>query len=184
MKWMIASDLHGSAYFGEKLVKRFKMEKADRLVLLGDLLYHGPRNDLPKGYAPKELIPMLNDLKNDIICIRGNCDSEVDQMVLEFPILSEYAVLALGEQVVYATHGHVYNEGRMMPLKIGDGFLYGHTHIPEIREKNGYLFLNPGSIALPKGGSPNSYMVYENGIFYLVSLEGTILKDSRSVWIK
>lgn len=182
MKWMIASDLHGSAYFGKKMIKRFEAEEAERLILLGDLLYHGPRNDLPEGYAPKELIPMLNDLKNEIICIRGNCDSEVDQMVLDFPIMSDYAVLSLDQTVIYATHGHIYDKDHRMPLRAGDCFLYGHTHIPEIEEKDGYLFLNPGSISLPKGGSQNSYMIFENGIFRLVSLDGSILKESTSIW--
>lgn len=178
MKWMIASDIHGSAYFGAKLADRFEKEGAQRLILLGDLLYHGPRNDLPEGYAPKELIPILNGLKDRIFCVRGNCDSEVDQMVLEFPILSDYAVFAVGDTILYATHGHIFHEGHMPPLKKGSCFLYGHTHIPEMKEKDGYLFLNPGSVSIPKGGSENSYMIFEDGIVRLVSLDGSTLMES------
>ncbi len=181
MKWMIASDIHGSAYFGEKLADRFEKEGAQRLLLLGDLLYHGPRNDLPRGYAPKELIPILNHLKEKIVCVRGNCDTEVDQMVLEFPILSDYAVFVLGDTTIYATHGHIYHEGNMLPLEKGQCFLYGHTHIPEMKQKNGYLFLNPGSVSIPKGGSQNSYMIYEDGMFRLMTLDGTILTEHASI---
>lgn len=109
MKWMIASDLHGSAFYCRQMIKAFQREGADRLLLLGDLLYHGPRNDLPEGYAPKEVIPLLNSLKQKLLCVRGNCDAEVDQMVLDFPILADYAVLPVGGRLVYATHGHVHN---------------------------------------------------------------------------
>ena len=99
MKWMIASDLHGSAFYCKKMIKAFERERADRLLLLGDLLYHGPRNDLPEGYAPKEVIPLLNGLKPALLCVRGNCDAEVDQMVLDFPILADYAVLPVGKRL-------------------------------------------------------------------------------------
>ena len=109
MKWMIASDLHGSAFYCRQMIKAFQREGADRLLLLGDLLYHGPRNDLPEGYAPKEVIPLLNSLRPKLLCVRGNCDAEVDQMVLDFPILADYAVLPVGEKLIYATHGHVHN---------------------------------------------------------------------------
>ena len=109
MKWMIASDLHGSALYCKKMIEAFEREGADRLLLLGDLLYHGPRNDLPEGYAPKEVIPLLNSLRPKLLCVRGNCDAEVDQMVLDFPILADYAVLPVGGRLVYATHGHVHN---------------------------------------------------------------------------
>ena len=117
MQWMIASDLHGSAYYARALAEAFAREGADRLVLLGDLLYHGPRNDLPREYAPKEVIPLLNGLGDRLLCVRGNCDSEVDQMVLTFPILADYAVLALGERLVYCTHGHVWNRENLPPLR-------------------------------------------------------------------
>lgn len=124
MKWMIASDLHGSAFYCKKMIKAFERERADRLLLLGDLLYHGPRNDLPEGYAPKEVIPLLNGLKPALLCVRGNCDAEVDQMVLDFPILADYAVLPVGRRLVYATHGHVHNLKNLPPLAPGDVLLH------------------------------------------------------------
>ena len=124
MKWMIASDLHGSAFYCKKMIKAFERERADRLLLLGDLLYHGPRNDLPEGYAPKEVIPLLNGLKPALLCVRGNCDAEVDQMVLDFPILADYAVLPVGRRLVYATHGHVHNLKNLPPLVPGDVLLH------------------------------------------------------------
>ena len=120
MKFMIASDFHGSAYYCKKLLEAYKKEKAERLFLLGDILYHGPRNDLPREYNPKAVITMLNAMKEEILCIRGNCDTEVDQMVLEFPILADYAVLPIGERLLYATHCHVYNKENPPKMKKGD----------------------------------------------------------------
>lgn len=125
MKLLIASDIHGSAYYCRKLIKTIEKEKADRVLLLGDILYHGPRNDLPKDYAPKEVIAMLNPIKNKLLCVRGNCDTEVDQMVLDFPILADYSVIPVGERLIYATHGHVYNENKLPPLCKGDILLNG-----------------------------------------------------------
>ena len=173
MKWMIASDLHGSAIYCKKMIKAFERERADRLLLLGDLLYHGPRNDLPEGYAPKEVIPMLNGMKPKLLCVRGNCDAEVDQMVLDFPILADYAVLPVGQRLVYATHGHVHNLKNLPPLAPGDILLHGHTHIPawtEFGEEN--LYLNPGSLSIPKDGSAHSYMTLERETFCWKTLEG------------
>ncbi|MBO5228822.1 MAG: phosphodiesterase, partial [Lachnospiraceae bacterium] len=160
MKYMIASDIHGSAYYCEKLLEAFGREKADRLILLGDILYHGPRNDLPKDYAPKKVIEMLNAMKDKIHCVRGNCDAEVDQMVLEFPIMADYAVLSEGKYTVYATHGHVY--GPQNPPAEGENMilLSGHTHIPVCDEKNGIVCMNPGSVSIPKEGSEHSYMIW------------------------
>ena len=173
MKWMIASDLHGSAYYGKKMVEAFEREGAGRLLLLGDLLYHGPRNDLPRDYAPKEVIPLLNSLKNRLCCIRGNCDAEVDQMVLEFPILADYAVLTAGERLIYATHGHRYNTAHLPPLQPGDILLHGHTHIPAWEQfGRDNLYLNPGSVSIPKEGSRRSYMTLEDGIFIWKDLDG------------
>lgn len=172
---MIASDIHGSAYFCDQLLNAYKNEHADRLLFLGDLLYHGPRNDLPRGYEPKRVIEMLNDVKNEILCVRGNCEAEVDQMVLEFPVLADYAVLPVGNRIIFATHGHLYSEKNMPPIKNGDIFLYGHTHIPEMRKAEKYIFINPGSVSIPKSGSKNSYMVFENDTFTLKALDGSVL---------
>ena len=115
MKLLIASDIHGAAGYCRNLLAAWDREGADRLLLLGDLLYHGPRNDLPPDYAPKEVIALLNARKNQIFCVRGNCDTEVDQMVLEFPVLADYAVLTAGSRLLYATHGHVYNTAHLPP---------------------------------------------------------------------
>ena len=159
MKWMIASDLHGSAYYCRKMLEAFEREEADRLFLLGDLLYHGPRNDLPREYAPKEVIPLLNGKKEKLLCVRGNCDAEVDQMVLEFPVLADYAVLPVGQRLIYATHGHIYHVKNLPPLAPEDVLLHGHTHVPAWTEfGQGNLYLNPGSVSIPKENSPHSYI--------------------------
>ena len=151
MKLMIASDLHGSAYYTHQLLDAWDREGAPRLFLLGDILYHGPRNDLPEGYAPKEVLAMLNDRRDRIFCVRGNCDGEVDQMVLDFPIMADYAVLTEGKRLIYATHGHVYNTAHLPPLQPGDILLHGHTHVPAWQAfGEGNLYLNPGSVSLPK----------------------------------
>lgn len=163
MKWLIASDIHGSALFTRQLLERFRAEGAHRLLLLGDLLYHGPRNDLPEGYAPKEVIRLLNSVKDRIFCVRGNCEAEVDQMVLEFPVLAEYALLEWNGHLIFATHGHHYNTQHPPLLQPGDILLHGHTHIPADETwGNGNRYWNPGSISLPKGGSARCYMVLDD----------------------
>lgn len=175
MKLLIASDLHGSALYTRALLDAFAREQAGRLVLLGDLLYHGPRNDLPEGYAPKEVIPLLNGLRDRILCVRGNCDAEVDQMVLDFPLMADYAVLPLGETMIYLTHGHVYNKDHCLPLAPGDILLHGHTHVPAWEPfGNGNLYLNPGSVSIPKNGSARGYLTLENGTFAWKTLEGEV----------
>ena len=174
MKWMIASDLHGSAYYCRKMLEAFEREGADRLFLLGDLLYHGPRNDLPREYAPKEVIPLLNGKKEKLICVRGNCDAEVDQMVLEFPVLADYAVLPVGQRLIYATHGHIYHVKNLPPLAPGDVLLHGHTHVPAWTEfGQGNLYLNPGSVSIPKEDSPHSYMTLEGNTMQWKELESS-----------
>ena len=166
MKLLIASDLHGSAHYCEKLLARIEAEQPDKILLLGDLLYHGPRNDLPEGYAPKQVIPMLNGLKDKIIAVRGNCDAEVDQMVLEFPIMADYTTLLLENgRTLFATHGHLYGPDAPPPIRSGSFLLCGHTHLPVRRAIEGFTYLNPGSLALPKEGTPHSCLVLENGIF-------------------
>lgn len=172
MKWMIASDIHGSAFYCRQMLERYRAEKADRLLLLGDLLYHGPRNDLPKEYAPKEVIALLNPLKNELLCVRGNCEAEVDQMVLQFPVLAEYALLSLDSRLLFATHGHHFGKDNPPPLKPGDLLLCGHTHIPACEPAGEITYLNPGSVSIPKEGSPHSYMTLENGLFLWKSLDG------------
>lgn len=166
MKLMIASDIHGSAFYTEKLTSAFKKENAKRLVLLGDILYHGPRNDLPEGYDPKETARLLNEIKDKILCVRGNCDSEVDQMMLEFPIMADYAFFYLGEKAVYLTHGHKYNDDLALPISEGDILLSGHTHVPGCSEKNGIIYMNPGSVSIPKEMSPSGYMIFDNDKAY------------------
>lgn len=176
MKWLIASDIHGSAYWCRKLIEKYKEEKTDRLILLGDVLYHGPRNDLPEEYAPKQVIAMLNEIKDDILCVRGNCEAEVDQMVLDFPVLADYALIDLGEKMIYLTHGHVYNESKVPPMKKGDILLHGHTHVPKCVEHENYIYMNPGSISIPKENSRHGYMTLENGVFLWKDFDGDILK--------
>lgn len=174
MKWMIASDLHGSAYYCRKMLEAFEREGADRLFLLGDLLYHGPRNDLPREYAPKEVIPLLNEKKEKLLCVRGNCDAEVDQMVLEFPVMADYAVLPVGQRLIYATHGHIYHVKNLPPLAPGDVLLHGHTHVPAWTEfGQGNLYLNPGSVSIPKENSPHSYMTLEGNTMQWKELESS-----------
>lgn len=174
MKYMIASDIHGSAYYCEKLLQRFEEEKADRLLLLGDLLYHGPRNDLPEGYAPKKVIELLNAYKEVILCVRGNCEAEVDQMVLDFPVMAESCMIAEGQTLIMATHGHIYNLANPPKLKKGDVLLHGHTHVPADIETETFRYVNPGSVSIPKEGSAHSYMILEQGRFTWKDLDGNV----------
>lgn len=176
MKLMFASDIHGSAYYCRRMLELYQKSNASRLILLGDILYHGPRNDLPKDYAPKEVIAMLNLLKDQILAVRGNCDTEVDQMVLEFPILADYAFLLVEGQAIYATHGHIFHENHLPPVQDGDVLIHGHTHLleaKEIRTEDGrrIKILNPGSVSIPKGGNPATYGILEDGVFSILDLE-------------
>ena len=174
MKWMIASDIHGSAACCEKLLAAFGREQADRLLLLGDLLYHGPRNDLPLGYAPKEVIAQLSGVKDKVFCVRGNCEAEVDQMVLPFPVLADYCLLEQKGRAIFATHGHHYNLENPPLLQPGDVLLHGHTHIPAKDNSLGFWYLNPGSVSIPKENSPHSYMTLEDGQFLWKDLDGAV----------
>lgn len=179
MKWFIASDIHGSAYFCEKLIERYKAEKADKILLLGDILYHGPRNDLPRDYNPKAVIEILNALKNEILCVRGNCDTEVDQMVLDFPILADYCIITHETKVIYATHGHIFNKEHLPPLNKGDILLHGHTHIPVCEQYDNFTYINPGSVSIPKENSHHGYMIFEDGVFYWRDLDGNVINEYK-----
>ncbi len=176
MKWFIASDIHGSAYYCKKMLEAFENEKADRLLLLGDILYHGPRNDLPRDYAPKEVIAMLNPLKNKILCVRGNCEAEVDQMVLSFPVLADYALIPTDKNLIFVTHGHNHNNANLPSICAGDILLHGHTHVPVCEEHPTHIYINPGSVSIPKEDSPHSYMTFDGSTFTWKDLEGEAYK--------
>lgn len=173
MKWMVASDIHGSAYYCEKVLAAYREEGADKLVILGDILYHGPRNDLPKDYAPKKVIAMLNEVADELLCVRGNCEAEVDQMVLNFPVMAEYAVFYIGDTMYFATHGHKFNKDNPPCLKEGDVLLHGHTHVvaDELCKAMGpkgeytYRYINPGSVSIPKENTGHGYAILtEDGV--------------------
>ena len=180
MKLMIASDLHGSAYYAGKLLDAFQTEGAEKLLLLGDLLYHGPRNALPRDYDCMRTAELLNTVKERIIAVRGNCDCEVDQMVLEFPIMADYALLESDGVVLYATHGHLWNERYLPPMREGTVLLNGHTHVPACTPHGSYVYMNPGSVSIPKGGSRHSYMTLENGVFQWKDLEGAVYQEYQA----
>ena len=170
MKFVIASDIHGSARWCRALMDLVEREKPDKLILLGDLLYHGPRNDLPREYAPKQVIPMLSSLKEKILAVRGNCEAEVDQMVLPFPCMADYAEVLADGKTLYLTHGHHTSPENLPPLPEGSVFLSGHTHVKRDEVIGGIRCLNPGSVSIPKDGS-HSYLIYENGEFSFKILE-------------
>lgn len=172
MKIMVASDIHGSAYYCQKMTEAYKNSGAQKLLLLGDILYHGPRNNLPKEYAPKKVIEMLNNISDEILCVRGNCDSEVDQMVLKFNIMAEYAIIYDGERMIFATHGHKFNKDNLPSLKKGDILLHGHTHIPVNESIDGITVMNPGSVSIPKENSWHGYMIIENGTYTWYDFDG------------
>ncbi len=176
MKLLIASDIHGSAKWCSQLLERFNEEKADKLLLLGDILYHGPRNPLPDEYAPMKVFEMLNDIADKIIAVRGNCDSEVDQMVLDFNVSSDYATVSDGKVNLILSHGHRV----IPPMGKGDVYLTGHTHVPlNVVESEGYVHLNPGSVSLPKENSAHGYILYEAGTFLFKTLDGKIYDERK-----
>ena len=173
MRIIIASDIHGSALYCGQLLEAFRREGAEKLLLLGDILYHGPRNDLPDGYAPKEVTAQLNACAGSILGVRGNCDAEIDQMVLQFPMMADYCLLYAAGRTVFATHGHVYNTASLPPLQPGDILLHGHTHVPCWEEfGNGNLYLNPGSVSLPTADSPRGYLLLTDTAFIWKDLAG------------
>ena len=178
MKWLVASDIHGSAHYCKQLLAAWEREGADRLLLLGDILYHGPRNPLPEGYAPMEVAGLLNGLKGRVFGVRGNCDTEIDQMVLEFPILPDYCLLSFGDRLIFATHGHHYNKEAVPPIHSGDILLHGHTHLPAWEPfGDGLLYLNPGSVSIPFNNTPHSCMVLEENRAWWKTLDGEIYHE-------
>lgn len=172
MKLMFVSDIHGSGLWCERMLAVYEREKPEKLCLLGDILYHGPRNDLPEGHAPKEVIRLLNPLKNKVVCVRGNCDTEVDQMVLDFPVLADYALLYADGTEMFLTHGHRYSPQSLPPLSDGVVMINGHTHIPKAELVGGVHCLNCGSVAIPKEGSPHSCIIYEEMRFKWLDICG------------
>ena len=170
MKWMIASDIHGSAKYCRRLLEAYRQQGAQRLLLLGDILYHGPRNALPEEYAPMEVADMLNAMRDQIVCVRGNCDAEVDQMVLQFPIMADYEIVDMDGRIVLATHGHVYGEEQLPEGVSCDYVLAGHTHVPVRAQHDGYVFINPGSVSIPKEDSGHSCMIWDGTDFAMLDL--------------
>lgn len=173
----ILSDIHGSSYYAHHAIKLFKQSKAEYLILLGDILYHGPRNPLPKDYNPELVFQLLNLHKDQIIAIRGNCDSEVDQMVLEFPIMEDYTFLPLKDRLLYLSHGHIYNPDNLPPgISQNDLFLFGHIHLP-IAEKQQDIYIgNPGSCSLPKANNPPSYGILTDDKFTIYDFQQNVIQ--------
>ena len=175
MKILIASDIHGSAKYCSKILNAVECEGAEKLVLLGDILYHGPRNPLPEEYAPAEVAKLLSGVKDKIICVRGNCDSEVDQMVLPFPVLSDYAAIFADGVNIYLSHGHKDTP----PLSPADVYITGHTHMPLCTREEGFLHLNPGSVSLPKDEKQTrGYILFDSGTFTFKTLDGKIYNEA------
>lgn len=181
MKIFVLSDIHGSETYLKKALTALEKEEADYILLLGDALYHGPRNPLPEGYNPKAVAELLNKYKEKIIAVRGNCDSEVDQMLINFPIMGDYTTILWKGKRIFATHGHIYNSEKLPPISKGDVLISGHTHLPVAEEKKGIYILNPGSISLPKEENPNSYGIFEKGFFRIKTLDGKVIKEQELV---
>lgn len=180
MKYMIISDLHGSFVWAQKILRTFEAEQADYLLVLGDLLYHGPRNPLPEGYDPQQAASVLNSISNKIIAVRGNCDAEVDQMMLDFPLTADYNILPYGNRKILLSHGHLFNE-RNLPKSMvaGDLFMYGHTHLPTLKEEGGLYLFNPGSVSMPKENHPHTYGVLEENQLYIKTFDGEIYRHGH-----
>ncbi len=181
MRIMFASDIHGSLYWCEKTVRAYRENKCGKLILLGDILYHGPRNDLPEGYNPKGVIALLNPMKDEILCVRGNCEAEVDQTVLDFSVLSDSLIMFEKGIMFFITHGHLFNTENPPKLGKNDILIHGHTHVKCVRRfGDNNVYINPGSVSLPKEGNPQSYMIYEDGRFTIFDFNGNSL-DSYEI---
>ena len=179
MKYIFASDIHGSAFYCRELVENFKREKADRLILLGDLLYHGPRNALPREYDPMAVAQMLSSEELCAMGVRGNCDAEIDQDVLGFPMFADYALMCYSSRSIVLSHGHIFSPEHLPPMRYGDVFISGHIHVPVCENKNGILIINPGSVSIPKEESPHSYLSLEDGLFQWKDMAGKVYKEYR-----
>ena len=177
MKLLFISDIHGSSYFAKKAIEAFKLEKADYILILGDILYHGARNPLPKDYNPKEVLALLNEYADKIVAVRGNCDSEVDEMVLDFHVSSTFTTVLHNNRRFFLSHGHIFNPENLPKLSSGDVFAYGHTHVPVAELRDGIYILNPGSVTFPKENSPNSYGILEGDVFKVKDFEGNAFKE-------
>lgn len=177
MKILFASDIHGSEPWAKKLVERYNELSCERMILLGDILYHGPRNDLPQGYNPKGVIALLNSMSDEILCVRGNCEAEVDRMVLNFPCMSDSLVLFEKGKMFFITHGHLFNTENPPKLKSGDVLIHGHTHVQTIEKFGENLYINPGSISMPKEGNPSSFMIYEEGKFTILDFNMNVINE-------
>jgi len=178
LKILFVTDIHGSLYFTNKALEAFYNEKADYIVLLGDVLYHGARNPLPRDYNPAQVAALLNKHGDKIIAVKGNCDSEVDQMVLSFPIMSDYSVILYNGRRLFLTHGHIYNKDNLPNLSSGDILLFGHTHINEVIKKDSIHVINLASITLPKENNPNSYGILNNNRFVIKDIQGKIINET------
>lgn len=176
MKLVFISDIHGSITYAERAKEIFNRELGDYLIILGDILYHGPRNPLPEGYAPKDVVEVLNTLADKIVAVRGNCDADVDQMLLSFPMMSDYSIILHEGKRIFITHGHIYNEDNLPNLQEGDVIIHGHTHLLGEKLVDGIIIINPGSITLPKGGNEHSYGVLEGKEFTIKNLDGAIIQ--------
>lgn len=179
MKIFFISDIHGSLYYLEKALEIYKEEGANFIVLLGDALYHGPRNPLPEQYNPQAVANLLNQYKDKIIAIRGNCDSEVDQMLIEYPMMSDYSIILYNNRRLFLTHGHIFNEANLPNLSENDVLVHGHTHVPVAKKHDKIYILNPGSTTLPKENNPNSYAILEDNLFQIKDLGGNIIKEIK-----
>jgi len=179
MKIFFMSDIHGSLFFLKKALERYKEEKAKYIVILGDVLYHGPRNPLPREYNPEAVADLLNEYKDKIIAVRGNCDSEVDQILIEYPMMSDYSIMLCNDRRIFLTHGHIFNENNFPSLSENDVLIHGHTHIPVAKKHNNIFVLNPGSLALPRDNIPNSYAILQDNLFQIKDLDGNVMKEIK-----
>ena len=177
MKYLIVSDIHGCLPALEKVLQFYQDHRFDMLLILGDILNYGPRNGLPEGLNPKGIAERLNEMADEIVAIRGNCDSEVDQMLLNFPILSDYTLVVDNGKKLFLTHGHIYNKDNLPPMMDGDILIHGHTHVLKAENMGNYILLNPGSVSIPKEGNPPTYAILENGIFTIKDFEGNTVRE-------